>query len=104
MYLVAVLGRPVYRQMCGATSLLLRRPETSDTEFEWDGFIAANNNELVANFGNFVNRVLKFVNSEKTYDSVIPATPTADNREDFLAFSGRIQQHIEETILCSRIS
>jgi methionyl-tRNA synthetase len=77
--------------------LLLRRPETSDTEFEWDGFIAANNNELVANFGNFVNRVLKFVNSEKTYDSVIPAIPTTDNREDFLAFSGRIQQHIEET-------
>lgn len=55
--------------------LLLRRPETSDTEFEWDGFIAANNNELVANFGNFVNRVLKFVNSAN-YDSVVPNAPT----------------------------
>jgi len=54
--------------------LLLRRPETSDTEFEWDGFIAANNNELVANFGNFVNRVLKFVNSAN-YDSVVPNAP-----------------------------
>ncbi|QIW97501.1 hypothetical protein AMS68_003019 [Peltaster fructicola] len=51
--------------------LLLRRPETSDTEFEWDAFIAANNNELVANFGNFVNRILKFVNSAN-YDSVVP--------------------------------
>jgi methionyl-tRNA synthetase len=55
--------------------LLLRRPETSDTEFEWDGFIAANNNELVANFGNFVNRVLKFVNSAN-YDSVVPNAPS----------------------------
>ena len=76
--------------------LLLRRPETSDTEFEWDGFIAANNNELVANFGNFVNRVLKFVNSEKTYDSVIPALPSLDKRDDGAALSSRIQQHIED--------
>ena len=68
--------------------LLLRRPETSDTEFEWDGFIAANNNELVANFGNFVNRILKFVNSEKTYDSVIPDRPALN--------SDRAKQHIEE--------
>ena len=70
--------------------LLLRRPETSDTEFEWDGFIAANNNELVNNFGNFVNRILKFVNSEKTYDSIIPAKPSAESAQ------ARLQQHIEE--------
>lgn len=61
--------------------LLLRRPETSDTEFEWDGFIAANNNELVANFGNFVNRILKFVNSPN-YDSVIPLPPALDGKSD----------------------
>ena len=77
--------------------LLLRRPETSDTEFEWDGFIAANNNELVANFGNFVNRILKFVNSDKTYDSVIPGLPSLDNRENYIAIAGRTSQHIEET-------
>ncbi|KAF2149510.1 methionyl-tRNA synthetase [Myriangium duriaei CBS 260.36] len=51
--------------------LLSHRPETGDTEFEWDGFIAANNNELLKNFGNFVNRVIKFVNSAN-YDSVVP--------------------------------
>ena len=33
-------------------------PETSDTDFTWEGFVAANNNELVATFGNFVHRVL----------------------------------------------
>lgn len=51
--------------------LLSHRPETGDSEFEWDGFIAANNNELLKNLGNFVNRVVKFVNS-KVYDSVVP--------------------------------
>lgn len=61
--------------------LLLRRPETSDTEFEWDGFIAANNNELVANFGNFVNRILKYVNSAN-YDSVVPAPPKLSEDSD----------------------
>jgi methionyl-tRNA synthetase len=51
--------------------LLSHRPETGDSEFEWDGFIAANNNELLKNLGNFVNRVIKFVNS-KIYDSKVP--------------------------------
>lgn len=51
--------------------LLSHRPETGDTEFEWKGFIDANNNELLKNLGNFVNRVIKFVNS-KIYNSVVP--------------------------------
>ncbi len=33
-------------------------PETSDTEFTWEGFLAANNNEVVATLGNFIHRVL----------------------------------------------
>ncbi|KAF2759749.1 methionyl-tRNA synthetase [Pseudovirgaria hyperparasitica] len=51
--------------------LLSRRPETGDTEFEWTAFIASNNNELLKNLGNFVNRIIKFVNS-KIYNSKIP--------------------------------
>lgn len=46
------------------------RPETSDSQFTWQGFQAANNNELLANLGNLVNRLAKFVNSK--YDGVIP--------------------------------
>ncbi|CAJ2502734.1 Uu.00g101280.m01.CDS01 [Anthostomella pinea] len=44
--------------------LLSIRPETSDSQFIWSDFVAVNNNELLANFGNFVNRVIKFVNSK----------------------------------------
>ncbi|KAK4448263.1 tRNA synthetases class I (M)-domain-containing protein [Podospora aff. communis PSN243] len=50
--------------------LLSNRPETGDTQFEWSGFVAANNNELLANLGNFVNRVIKFVNAK--FDGVVP--------------------------------
>jgi methionyl-tRNA synthetase len=39
------------------TSLI---PESTDSSFTWDGFIAKVNNELANNIGNFVNRCLKF--------------------------------------------
>lgn len=51
--------------------LLSHRPETGDSEFNWETFISANNNSLLKNVGNFVSRVLKFVNS-KHFDSVVP--------------------------------
>lgn len=51
--------------------LLKNRPETGDTQFEWRSFIDGNNSELLAKLGNFVNRVIKLVNS-KIYNSIIP--------------------------------
>ena len=45
-------------------------PETSDSEFTWEGFLAANNNELVATFGNLVNRTLTLV--ERHFDNRVP--------------------------------
>ncbi|KAH3673636.1 hypothetical protein WICMUC_003539 [Wickerhamomyces mucosus] len=46
------------------------RPENSDSQFSWDDFQSRNNNELLANLGNFVNRIVKFVNAK--YNGVIP--------------------------------
>ncbi|EME30721.1 methionyl-tRNA synthetase isoform 1 [Galdieria sulphuraria] len=43
--------------------LLVNRPENADTVFSWDDFAAKNNNELLANLGNFVNRTIAFLNS-----------------------------------------
>lgn len=51
--------------------LAFHRPESADTEFTWDSFISDNNNLLLKNLGNFVSRVLKFVNS-RNYDSTVP--------------------------------
>ncbi|MEO0293774.1 MAG: methionine--tRNA ligase [candidate division WOR-3 bacterium] len=45
-------------------------PETKDSEFKWKEFQERVNQELINNFGNFVNRTLKFI--EKYYDGKIP--------------------------------
>jgi len=45
-------------------------PEQKDSEFTWKGYQDANDNELVNNLGNFVNRVLVLTN--KYYDGEIP--------------------------------
>ncbi|WP_339893970.1 methionine--tRNA ligase [uncultured Algibacter sp.] len=46
-------------------------PETKDTDFTWKDFQARNNNELVAIFGNFINRVVVLTN--KYYEGIVPA-------------------------------
>lgn len=46
-------------------------PETSDSEFTWEGFFNANNNELVATYGNFVNRA--FAIAARHFDNRVPA-------------------------------
>lgn len=50
--------------------LISTRPETADAMFSWADLVTANNNILLNNFGNFVNRTLKFVSA--VYDGVIP--------------------------------
>ena len=50
--------------------LLANRPETSDTDFKWDDFIARNNNELSANLGNLVHRILAF--TENNFKGKVP--------------------------------
>lgn len=44
--------------------LISRMPENKDYDFTWEEFVDANNNELVANLGNFVNRTLVFWNKQ----------------------------------------
>ena len=46
-------------------------PETKDNDFTWADFQARNNNELVAIFGNFINRVT--VLTHKYYDGITPS-------------------------------
>ncbi|WP_318312182.1 methionine--tRNA ligase [Flagellimonas crocea] len=52
-------------------ALTANAPETKDNDFTWKDFQSRNNNELVAIFGNFVNRVA--VLTHKYYDGVVPA-------------------------------
>ena len=50
--------------------LTANAPETKDNDFTWSDFQARNNNELVAVYGNFVNRTLVLTN--KYFDGKVP--------------------------------
>ncbi|MBC7412596.1 MAG: methionine--tRNA ligase [Bacteroidia bacterium] len=73
-------------------------PETKDSEFTWKDFQAKTNNELVAIFGNFVNRTV--VLTEKYFDSKVPEA-TDYTKEDLIVLQSieaivtRIEQAIE---------
>ena len=60
-------------------ALTANAPETKDNDFTWKDFQARNNNELVAVFGNFINRVVVLTN--KYYNGVVPQ-PNAFNQVD----------------------
>jgi methionyl-tRNA synthetase len=52
-------------------ALTSNAPETKDNDFTWKDFQARNNNELVAIFGNFINRVVVLTN--KYYNGIVPS-------------------------------
>jgi methionyl-tRNA synthetase len=51
-------------------ALCATAPESKDTDFTWADFQARNNNELVAVFGNFINRVVVLTN--KYWGGIVP--------------------------------
>lgn len=50
--------------------LSINSPESSDADFSWSEFLKRNNNELVAAYGNLVNRCLTFV--QKNFEGIPP--------------------------------
>lgn len=80
-------------------ALMSSAPETKDNDFTWKDFQARNNNELVAIFGNFVNRVMVLVN--KYYDAVVPECGTLQETdiatlEEMKGFPAKISNSIEK--------
>jgi methionyl-tRNA synthetase len=74
-------------------------PETKDNDFTWADFQQRNNSELVAGFGNFVNRVM--VLTHKYYDGVVqePGTLTDADREALATmtqYGRRIAKNLED--------
>ena len=65
-------------------TLTANAPESKDNDFTWKDFQAKNNNELVAIFGNFINRVVVLTN--KYYKGIVPVPATfSEVDEDVLA-------------------
>lgn len=61
-------------------ALTANAPETKDNDFTWKDFQARNNNELVAIFGNFINRVVVLTN--KYYNGIIPEPDEFSNLDN----------------------
>ena len=55
-------------------TLTANAPETKDNDFTWKDFQARNNNELVAIYGNFINRAVVLTN--KYYNGIVPTPGT----------------------------
>ena len=80
-------------------TLCATAPESKDTDFTWVDFQARNNNELVAIFGNFINRVVVLTN--KYWDGVVPSQNDLDSYdkevlEKIVAFPNKIGESIEK--------
>ncbi|KAG7666283.1 MES1 [[Candida] subhashii] len=73
------------------------RPESSDSHFSWDEFVTRNNSELLANLGNFVNRIVKFAIAK--YNGVIPEFDVK-NIPDYETFESEINELLSHYIQC----
>lgn len=78
--------------------LTANAPETKDNDFTWKDFQAKNNSELLAIFGNFINRTL--VLTQKYYQGKVPAkgdlsTLDKETLAELASFPNRIGKSIE---------
>ncbi len=76
--------------------IIVNRPEKTDTEFIWEDFQAKLNKELIANFGNLVNRTITFTN--RFFNNQVP------NFKPDKTFLKKVQQESDKvTELMSKI-
>ena len=79
--------------------LTANAPETKDNDFTWKDFQARNNNELVAIFGNFINRAV--VLTHKYFEGKVPEKNQLEKEDEELisaleAFPQKIEQALEQ--------
>lgn len=75
--------------------LTANAPETKDNDFTWKDFQARNNSELVAIYGNFINRAL--VLTQKYFGGIVPERgELADYDKEVLAEIPEIISRVEK--------
>ncbi len=77
--------------------LTANAPETKDNDFTWADFQARCNNELVAVYGNFVNRALQL--TQKYYDGIVPECgELTESDKATLAEFASVKDNVEKLI------
>ena len=79
--------------------LTANAPETKDNNFTWKDFQARNNNELVAVYGNFVNRAL--VLTKKYFEGKVPACGELTDYDkaiiaEFIDVKGKVEYLLDQ--------
>jgi methionyl-tRNA synthetase len=77
-------------------AMVKNMPEIKDSEFTWKGFQDYNNNELVNNLANYVNRVVVLVN--KYYEGKVPEF---DENQDVVGVMGEMETSYHDSELLS---
>ena len=67
--------------------LSINMPESGDANFSWSEFVRRNNEELVATYGNLVNRVLSF--TYRNFDGKVPGVQSLDEVDQGLLRAAR---------------
>lgn len=82
--------------------LTVNAPEAKDNNFTWKDFQTRNNKELVADFGNFVNRVFVLIN--KFFEGSVPQTQEFSSYDkEVLAEIQKIRDKVADSIEQYRI-
>ena len=78
--------------------LSINMPETGDTDFSWAEFVRRNNDELVATYGNLVNRVLRF--TYRNFDGQVPveAAPAGEPEAAILESARGAMAAVEDSL------
>ena len=78
--------------------LCANAPETKDNDYTWKDFQARNNNELVAIFGNFVNRAV--VLTHKYFGGKVPGNPKPEPADaEILGQIPALKKSVEDNIM-----
>jgi methionyl-tRNA synthetase len=83
--------------------LLTNRPESSDSVFSWTEFGDRNNNELLKNIGNLVQRALSFVYSSFEGKVPAPVAPFGEREESLIAAVNKLLTEYNEAMTAVKI-
>ena len=77
--------------------LSINMPESGDSDFSWSEFVRRNNEELVATYGNLVNRGLSF--TYRNFDGKVPGIQSLDEVDEGLLRAAReTMESVDESL------